>query len=193
MIVTILPELAAWWTAHGAKTDAIYADDNCTYWRVDAEDKDPRCKDSAYINLIIKEQFAVASLTQKKFKAPLYFLRQSGQPINTLNRDKKTAVPVSKDKTALLELVKHDKNSGLSVGCQETDRDVLTFLQESLRSGANFIMYVLAESLVENFETKSIIRLLENLESGDNQKCCKKSSKESKPVANAVCAQAASK
>lgn len=193
MIVTILPELAKWWQEHGAKTDAIYADDNCTYWRVDAEDKDPRCKDAAYINLVIKEQFAVASLTQKKFKAPLYFLRQSGQPINTINRDKKTAVPVSRDKTALLELVKHDKNSGLSVGCLETDEGVLVFLQESLRTGAGFIMYVLAVSIVENFETKSIIRLLENQESGESKKCCKKSSKESKPVTNALCAQAANK
>jgi hypothetical protein len=193
MIVTILPELAAWWTAHGAKTGAIYADDNCTYWKVDAEDKDPRCKDAAYINLIIKEQFAVAALTQKKFRAPLYFLRQSGKPINTMNREKKTAVPVSKDREALLELIKHDKNTGLSVGCIESEEAVTRFLRESLASGAGFIMYVLAISLVENFETKSIIRLLENQESGENEKCCKKSSKESKPAPNAVCAQAVSK
>lgn len=162
MIVCILPELARWWEEHDAKIEMIFSDQGTTYWRVDAEDKDPRCKDGTYVNLIIKEQFAVAALTKKKFEAPLYFLQQSGKPVNTLNRENKMAVPLSKDKEALLKLLKHDRNPGLSVGCKETARGIAEFLRESLASGAGFIMYVLAECLVENFEIKSVIRLLES-------------------------------
>ena len=159
MIICALPEMAEWWKAQGAQVEAAFSTPDYTYWKVlDAEDKDPRCKNPDYAGLLIREQFYLAGLTAKKFNTPLYFVRSGGVIANAKNADGLVTVPVSRCRESLGAMF---PDKGISIGHCETMTEVRQFLLDSLHTGAGLIMYVLAPALVENFETKNIVRLLD--------------------------------
>lgn len=161
--VSCSPDIVAYWKAQRVKTKLVAKVDGVSYVSIEIPDDDPRLKHPDFFKLAIKSKRYETEAVISHIRTPIYTIKKEGVYSDTLDKEGKRAVPLTRQ-VGLLRYYLTDpkkKEPEFVIALLANKAALFELLNEAANAGIGKIVYLATKKYTLDFpviETLQVIR-----------------------------------